>query len=101
MQLNVISSCAFGGYAVVGPALQCSSRIVVVNERCQRALSVRRRGGVAPSSGHLTAIGRAEVTLQAVFSASVCVLHTATIGTVFDCEVALWIGLIACWRFNT
>jgi len=56
---------------------------------------------VAPSSGHLTAIGRAEVTLQAVFSASVCVLHTATIGTVFDCEVALWIGLIACWRFNT
>ena len=89
MQLNVISSCAFGGYGVVSPVLQCSSRIVVFNERCQRALSVRRRGGVVPPTGHLTAVGRAEVTLQAVLSASVVLLHTATIGTVFDCEVAL------------
>jgi len=40
-------------------------------------------------TGHLTAVGRAEVTLQVAFSASVSLLRTATIGTVFDREVAV------------
>jgi len=65
------------------------------------AVSHEERGCGSPPTGHLTMVGRAEVTLQAVLSASVSLLRTATICTVFDCEVALWVGLIACRRFNT
>jgi len=56
-----------------------------VKGRCQSV----GEGVWFPPTGHLTAVGRAKVTLQAVFSASASLFHTATIGIAFDCEVAL------------